>query len=242
LLLLVGGLLVGESWAAEEMVLLPDDRILVGTIQEIRGDEIKINTGEVQSRYLSTKQAQEKGIWPLKKGDQLHIVVNEQNAVLGYHRVGDPGLHQIIRGRLAQPLMVGQEWAVIQPDGKIEQTHRVRPLIRSKMAAVPIQHPAVFLVDETNQIMDVVFGNEETLRAATGSWHGSPPKGVDRQIRGTIVKPMADHHVTIRTEDGQERAVEVRSFLHDKFQKLPVDKSVILLLDSENKVTDLAIP
>lgn len=237
-------LLLYVPCALSQMVLLPDDRVIVGTVTDIRSDQVqvKMDADDVEPRYLSAKEAQEKGVWPLKKGDRLHIVVNEQNAVLGYHRVGDPGFHQIMRGRLAQPLVVDQEWAVVQRDGGGEHAYRVRPLIRSKMADVPIRQPVVFLIDETNEIMDVVFGGEETLRAAIEGWHGSPPQSVDRRLRGTIVKPVADNHVMIRTEDGRDRVIEVRTFVQDKLEKLPAGESVILLLDGENKVTDLAIP
>jgi hypothetical protein len=228
--------------AADEAVLLPADRVIVGTVEDVRGDQIKVNTGGVTPRYVSSKQAQEKGIRPLEKGDQLLIVLNEQNAVLGYHRVGEMGLHEIIHGRLAQPLMVGQEWAVIQPEGKKEQAYRVRPLVRSKMAAVPIGLPAVFLIDETSQIMDVVFSSEETLRAGAQGRSASPPKGINRQLTGTLVKPLANNQVIIRTDDGQEQAMEVRGYLHDKLEKISVGETVILLLDNENKVADLAVP
>lgn len=90
--------------------------------------------------------------------------------------------------------------------------------------------------------MDVVCGGEETLRAATKGWYGSPPKSVDRQLQGTIVRPAVDNQVMIRMEDGRERVVEVRAFVQDKLKKLPAGESVILLLDGENKVTDLAVP
>jgi hypothetical protein len=238
-------LVLHAPYALGQMVLLPDDRVIVGTVTDIRSDEVQVrmDADDVEPRYLSAKEAQEKGVWPLKKGDRLHIVVNEQNVAIGYHRVGDSGFHQIIRGRLAQPLVVDPEWAVVQRDGGGEQaSYRVRPLIRSKMAGVPVRQPAVFLIDETNQIMDVMVGGEETLRAAIKGWHGSPAKNVDRQLRGTIVKPVAGNHVMIRTEDGRERVIEVRSFVQDKLKKLPAGESVILLLDDENKVTDLAVP
>lgn len=237
-------LVLHVPYALGQMVLLPDDRVVVGTVTDIRSDQVQVrmDADDVEPRYLSAKEAQEKGVWPLKKGDRLHIVVNEQNVVLGYHRVGDSGFHQIMLGRLAQPLIVDQEWAVVQREGEGEHAYRVRPLIRSKVACVPIRQPAVFLIDETNQIMDVVFGSEETLRAAIEGWHGFPPENVDRQLRGTIMKPVADNHVMIRTEDGRERVIEVRTFVQDKLKKLPAGKAVILLLDGENKVTDLAVP
>lgn len=240
----VGLLVLYAPCALGQMVLLPDDRVIVGTVMDIRSEQVqvKMDADDVEPRYLSVKEAQEKGVWPLKKGDRLHIVVNEQDVALGYHRVGDPGFHQIVRGRLAQPLVVDQEQAVVQRDGGGEQAYRVRPLIRSKVAGVPIRQPAVFLIDETNQIVDVMFGAEETLRTAIKGWHGSPPQNVDRQLRGTIVKPIADNHVMIRTEDGRERVIEVRTFVQDKLKKLPAGESVVLLLDGEDKVTDLAIP
>lgn len=239
-LLLFGVVLCDVPRANGEMVLLPADRIIIGTVAEIAADQVKVYTAEVMPRYLSVKQAQEKGIWPLHKGDHLHIVVNEQNMVLGYHLVGDTGIHQIIHGRLAQPLMVGQEWAVIQPEGKLEHAYRVRALVRSKMAAVPIGLPAVFLIDETNQIMDTAFGSEEALRGAAKGWQGSSPKGVNRQLTGTIVKAIVNGEVSIRTKDGRDLTKKVRPFLHDKVEILSVGDNVVLLLDDEDKIADIA--
>ena len=239
-----GLLVLHAPYALGQMVLLPDDRVIVGTVTDIRSDQVQVKTDEddVEPRYLSAKQAQEKGVWPLKKGDRLQIVVNEQNMVLGYHPVGEMGWHQIIRGQLAQPLMVGQERAVIKTEAQRERAYRVGPLVRSKLAAVPIGLPAVFLIDETGQVVDAVFGAEETLQAAMQGWRGSPPTGVDRQLRGTMVKLLGQHNVVIRTEDGRERTFESREFLRDRLDKLRSGELVILLLDQENKVADLAVP
>src|SRR5437870_3393450 len=40
---------------------LQGSHIVVGTIQEISGEEIKVNTGEVQPRFLPLNLAKEKG-------------------------------------------------------------------------------------------------------------------------------------------------------------------------------------
>ena len=234
------GVLITTVPTHAQMVLLPDNRIILGTVAEIAGDQVKVYTVDVMPRYLSVKQAQEKGIWPLHVGDHLHIVVNEQNMVLGYHQLGDMGSHYVIHGRLAEPLMVGQQWAAIHEDGKDTQTYRVRPLVRSKLAAVPVGSPAVFLIDETNQIMDTAFGSEETLRIAAQGWHGSPPKGVNRQLSGTIVKAMANGEVTIRTQHGVDVATKVRPFLNETIERLPIGERVILLLDNEDQVADIS--
>ena len=235
------GVLACEVPAANgQMVLLPDNRIIIGRVAEIAADQVKIYTTDVMPRYLSVKQAEEKGIWPLHKGDYLHIVVNEQNMVLGYHPIGDMGSHHIIHGQLAQPLMVGQEWAVVKPEGKDEQIYRVRELVRSKLAAVPIGFPAVFLIDETNQIMDTAFTSDEALRVAAKNWQGSSPKGVNRQLMGTIVKAVTNGEVTIRTEDSRDLTMDVRPFLRDKVETLSLRDNVIMLLDDEDKIADVA--
>jgi hypothetical protein len=222
------------------MVLLPADRIILATVEEVAGDQVKVYTAEIMPRYLSVKQAQEKGFWPLHKGDRLQIVVNDQNMVLGYHQLGDMGLHRILYGQLSQPLMVGQEWAAIRPEGQDEHMYRVRALVRSKLAAIPIGMPAVFLIDETNQIMDTAFGSDEALRAAANGWQGSSPKSVNRQLAGTIVKAMGNGQVTIRTEHGLDLSVEIRPFLSNKIQHVPIGATIILLLDDEDKVADIA--
>ena len=64
------GVLACEVPAANgQMVLLPDNRIIIGRVAEIAADQVKIYTTDVMPRYLSVKQAEEKGIWPLHKGD-----------------------------------------------------------------------------------------------------------------------------------------------------------------------------
>ncbi len=67
-------------------------------------------------------------------------------------------------------------------------------------------------------------------------------ENLDRKYRGNIGGEGAESQVRIRTEDGRERGLDVGTFIQDKLEKLPAGKSVILLLDGEDKVTDLAIP
>jgi len=225
--------------AAPHRVLLPEDRIIVGTVEDVAADQVKVSTGELMPRFLNLKAGEEKKTRLLQKGDRVEIAVNAQNLVVDYHRLGQSGWHRIIHGNLAQPLAIGQEWAVIRTDKGNEEAYAVRPLARSKVAALPIGAPALFLVGEAKQIMDAEFGSDETLRLATKGWHASPPKAVDRQIEGVVVKTMT---VTIRTDSGKEHAFEVRPFVGDQLAKIPIGKRVILLVDNEHKVMDLAVP
>jgi hypothetical protein len=63
---------------------------------------------------------------------------------------------------------------------------------------------------------------------------------VNRQLMGTIVNAVANGEVTIRTEDSRDLTMDVRPFLRDKVETLSVGDNVILLLDDEDKIADVA--
>ena len=167
--------------------------------------------------------------------------MNNQDLVVGYHPLDTLGWHRIIRGSLVQPLAVDQEWAVIKPARSKEEAFAIRPLAKSKVAALPVGEVALFLIDKTNKIVDATFGSEQALRQAIRGWQGSPPTGIDREIRGTFVESGPSNQVTIRTSEGAQ-TFEVRPFLQKKLNDLAKGTRVILLIDGENKVTDIAIP
>lgn len=237
----VTGMSVGRGQDAKEYrVLWPGHRILEGTVESVREDLVKVNTGELLPRFLSAKETVEKGFSPLKKGDHVQLVLNDQNLVIDYSPQGREVWHRIIRGSLAQPLPVGHEWAVIrQQDGK-EEAFSVRPLARSKVSAIPVNVPAIFLTDEANKIVDASFGSDDLLKRQTSEWKKTPPKAPYRRVEGTLLR--APGQVLIKTEDGREQHFEVRPYLQEKLATASEGHSVILLLDEENKVSDLAKP
>jgi hypothetical protein len=219
-------------------IVLPDDRLVVGVVEEVKDNEIKVNTGEMMPRYLPLKEARQEGIRPLIKGDEVEIWVNDQDVVVDYHPLDTLGWNQIIRGTLVQPLIVGQEWAIIRKDKGKEAAYAIRPLARSKVAAIPVDEPALFLLDRAKKIVDATFGSREALARAAEQWEGSPPMGVNREVAGIIL----EQGVTIRTADGTRRTFEVRPFVGEKLRQVPNGKGVTLLIDNENKVVDVAIP
>lgn len=225
--------------ASEYRVLWPGHRIVTGTVESVIGDLVKVNTGELLPRFLPAKEASDKGLPPLKTGDQIRLAVNDHNLVVDYHLIGQNVWHRIIRGRLAQPLPVGQEWAVIRTDRGTEEAFSVRPLARSKVSAIPVNAPAVFLADEANKIIDAAFGDETALQQQTGEWKKSPPKAPYRRIEGTLVRSPG--WVIIRTPDGKDHAYQVRPYIQDKLLRSPEGGSIILMVDDENKVSDLAV-
>jgi hypothetical protein len=152
-----------QQTAKEYRVRWPGHRIVTGTVESVIGDVVKVNTGELLPRFLSGKEATDKGLPPLKRGDQIKVAINDQNLMVDYHLVGQEPWHRILRGQLAQALPVGQEWAVIRTDRGPQQALSVRPLARSKVSAIPLNVPAVFLTDETNKIIDATFGSDAML-------------------------------------------------------------------------------
>jgi hypothetical protein len=248
--LAAGLIMVIPSEAAEEttpddypghLVLLPGERIVLGTVEEIAEGMLRVNIGELEPRFLSLKRAIEQGEWPIKKGDRVEIAVSAENFVVDYHPINAPGWHRLIKGRLAQPLIVGYGWAVIRTEGGKEEAFAVQSLARLKVAAMPIDVPALFLIGETNQILDATFGNEQDLQHHAQKWKRAVPTAPDRQLEGTLVKPPTIV-VTIRGKDGKEQQYEVRPFVEERLAKVPQNGDVILLLDGENKVTDLTVP
>lgn len=221
-------------------VLWPGHRMFTGTVESVSGDVVKVNTGELMPRFLSLREATEKGLPPLKKGDQVQLVVNDQNTIVDYHLSGQEVWHRIIKGRLAQPLPVGQEWAVIRTEEGKEEAFAVRPLARAKVSAIPVNVPAVFLTDEANKIIDAIFGSEEVLQQKVGEWKKSPPKAPYQRVEGTLVRSPG--WVMIKTPDGKDRIYEVRPYLQEKLAHAQEGVPIILLVDDENKVSDLAKP
>jgi hypothetical protein len=216
------------------------NRTLTGMVTDVTSDQIKVNTGGMQSRFLPLSMAKEKGT-SIQKGDRLEITVNEQNLVVDYHPIGQEAAHKVIKGRLVTPLTVGHDRAVIRTDEGTEEGFEIRPLVRSKVAAIPVGVAAVFLIDETNKIADATFGSQEAVERAQADWQKkSPIKGAHQQVQGTVMRPLRDNHITIRTEDGQEQPFGVREVAQGKVSRIPQGERIILMIDHDNQVIDVA--
>ena len=158
--------------ADQDTKTLQGERRVIGTVEEIKGDQLKLNTGEVQPRFIPLKQAREKGLPEIKEGDQIEVTINDQNLIVDYHVTGDAGHpkrsaeHQIVKGQIAKPMAVGHERAVIKTEAGEEKRFEVRSQVRSKMASIPVGVDAEFLVDETDKIVDVTFKDEKAAKRA----------------------------------------------------------------------------
>ncbi len=177
----ISGVSIGDAAAGSEQAqpqLIPGDRVLLGTVEEIRSDQAKINIGERQPRYIPMNVRKDKGLPDLKKGDLVEITVNDQNLLVDVHLPDEVSHHHIVAGQLAEPLETGHDKAVIRTmDGK-EASHFIRPVARSKVASIPVGAEVLFLLDELDKIVDVTMGSVESVhRAAELGQQKSPLKG-----------------------------------------------------------------
>ena len=219
----------------------PGNRVLLGTVHEVRSDQAQIDTGEGQPRFVPMNVRKDKGLPDLKKGDLVEITVNDQNLLVDVHIAGESSDHHVVKGQLAGPLETGHDKAVIRTSDGKEQSHFVRPVARSKVASVPVGAEVFFLIDELDKIVDVTFGSKEAAaRSSEQSLKMSPIKGNLAQVRGKIVKPLHDNRIVIQTQDGKEQSYEVRPLIQPKLSELSKGDAAVLLVDNEQKVTDVA--
>ena len=235
--------LAGAAFAAEPThpQLLPGDRVLLGTVEEIRGEQARIDTGEMQPRFTPMGVRKAKRLPELKVGDRIELTVNDQNLLVDVHVTGESSRHSVVRGQLLEPLVTGHEKAVLRTAGGTEESHFIRPVARSKVASVPVGVDAVFLIDELDRIVDVTYGSTEAVHRAAELWQKkSPLKGNLAQVPGNIVRPLKDNTIVIRTEDGTEHSYKVRPLIQPRLEKLSTGDAAVLFVDDEHKVTDVA--
>lgn len=221
--------------------LVPGDRVLLGTVLEIRSEQARIDTGELEPRFIPMGVRKAKGLPDLKAGDRIELTVNDQNLLVDVHKVGESSHHRVVAGQLAGPMETGHDKAVIRTAKGNEESHLVRPVARSKVASVPVGVDAVFLIDELDKIVDVTYGSKEAVHRAAELWQKKTPlKGNLSRIVGVVVKPLKDDTIVIRAEDGKDRSYQVRPLIQQRLAALSKDDSVVLLVDDEHKVTDVA--
>jgi hypothetical protein len=227
--------------AGTDPQLLSGDRVLLGTVEEIRSDQAKVDIGEGQPRYIPMNVRKDKGLPELRIGDLVEITVNDQNLLVDVHKAGEANHHRVVRGQLAGPMPTGHDKAVIRTtDGK-EESHLIRPVVKSKVASIPVGADVIFLIDELDKIVDVTMGSVESVhRAAELGQQKSPLKGNLNRIVVVVLKPLADNAISIRTEDGKKHSYQVRPLIQPKLATLSKGDAAVILVDEENKVTDVA--
>ena len=70
--------------------LLAGDRVILGTVEEVRSDQARIHTSEGQPRFVPMNVRKDKGLPDLKKADLVEITVNDQNLLVDVHKAVSP--------------------------------------------------------------------------------------------------------------------------------------------------------
>jgi hypothetical protein len=151
-------------------MLLPDDRLVSGTVQDVKSWQIQVNIGELQPVFLSVEAASEKGMPSLQPGDKLTIVVSDQNQFIDFHLANQPGWDRVLKGRIAQPVVGDQKWAVVHTGQNRPEPYEVAEIARQKVLHLPVGVPALFLLNKANIIIDATFGDERALMETLATW------------------------------------------------------------------------
>ncbi|MEO8339750.1 MAG: hypothetical protein ABI604_08515 [Nitrospirota bacterium] len=243
IMLCIGTVSVIPAAAAEgtDTQRLSGERVLLGTVEEVRSDQARIHTDEMQPRFVPMNVRKAKGLEDLKRGDLVEVTVNDQNLLVDVHKVGETSHHHVVQGQLAEPLDTGHDKAVIRTAEGKETSHFIRPVARSKVASIPVGADVAFLIDELDKIVDVTMASVESVhRAAELGQQKSPLKGNLTQVAGVILKPLANNTITIRTEDGIAYSYEARLLIQPRLATLSKGDAAVLLVDGDNKVADVA--
>jgi len=214
---------------------LAGNRLITGRVKEIRGNQMEVDIGNPKSLYIPLKPAVDKS-QTFKPGDIIIITLNDHNALVDYHRPGETSHHQVIEGKLETPLTVGLDKAVIVTS-QGTKTFVVAERAKSKLASIPIGVPAVFLADETGQLVDAQPGD---LSASAAKTHRTPIKGAHEQLRVVFRGTGPEGRLKI-SEGGREREVQFRPPL-EKLDRIKPGQEVVLLLDEQGYVLEIATP
>jgi hypothetical protein len=105
---------LSTSLAARESVfpdvsaqLLPGDRVLLGTVEELAGEQARIDTGEVQPRYISMNVRTVKELSQLKIGRSRRDY-GQRSTSAGRRPYGRRASNLlVVQGRIIEPLATG---------------------------------------------------------------------------------------------------------------------------------------
>ena len=156
--------------ASEWMVLLPGDRIVLGTVHAVKSGQIQVNIGELMPIFLSVNAASEQGTPSLQPGDTLTIIVSGENEGIDVHRANQPGWDRVLKGSLLQPLVGDQGWAVIRTVHGVIEPYEVTEGARQQMLNIPVGVPALYLLNKDSRIIEVTFGDEGALLQTLAKW------------------------------------------------------------------------
>ena len=212
-------------------------RRVTGHIKDIRGDQMEVSIGNLQSMSVPLKMATDKE-QTFKPGDEIVITLNDHNAIVDYHHPEEASHHQVIRGKLTTPLTVGLDKAVIETD-QGTKTFLVAEQAKGKLTAIPVGAEVLFMADETGRLVDAQLASADAVHQSALN-NKARIKGAHAQLRAVYQGKAGEDRMKI-TEDGQVREVPFRAPLR-KLDRLQSGQEVVLLMDDAGYVMEITTP
>ena len=216
---------------------LPGDRRVTGRVKDIRGDQMEIAIGNLQTMSVPVKMATDRGE-TFKPGDEIVVTLNDHNAIVDYHHPNEASHHQVIRGKLTTPLTVGLDKAVIETD-QGTKTFMVAERAKGKLTAIPVGAEVLFLADETGHLVDAQLASADAVHQSALN-NKAHIKGAHTQLQ-TVYQGKAGKDRIIITDGGKPREVPFRAPL-DKLDRLHPGQEVVLLMDDAGYVMEVSTP
>lgn len=216
---------------------LPGNRMVLGRIDAIRGGQMEIDIGNPQPLFVPMQPAHLKG-QQFKDGDPIVVTLNDHNAVVDYHHPQEASTHKVLKGRLSTPLTVGLDKAVIETE-QGTQSFMVADRAKAKLGAIPVGVEALFMADETGQLVDAQLASRQALQKSAQN-EKAKIKGAHEQLRAVFQGTGEKGRIKI-TEQGRERELPVRPPL-EKVEQLKPGQDVVLLMDDQGYVMEIATP
>lgn len=158
---LIGTLLIGPTVAsaATETEDLPRGHSKFTTIVTKKAGALVVTTPNGATHQLNENMARRHGQKPFKAGDEVIVVLDENNYIVDMHLKGKEGTHQLVTGKLIHVGMTKKEIKLQTPDGE-----KVFPLTEQgqKTKGIPDGALVTVEVNEAGAVIDV-------HRAGTGS-------------------------------------------------------------------------
>ena len=158
---LIGALLIGPivASAASETVDLPPGHSKFSSVVTKKAGALVVTTPKGATHQLNENMARRHGQKPFKAGDEVVVVLDENNYIVDMHLKGKEGAHQLVTGKLVHVGMVNKEIKLQTADGE-----KVFPLTEQGQKTKGIPDGALVTVElnEAGAVIDI-------HRASTGS-------------------------------------------------------------------------
>ncbi|MGQ0811666.1 MAG: hypothetical protein ACT4OO_10650 [Nitrospiraceae bacterium] len=213
--------------------VLQSQRLMTGTITALAGDQIDVHTGEGQSKSLSLQAGGEEARG-LRVGDEVQILVNDQDEVVAYQRPNATPPTKVFRGSLSQAPRVELERAVVRLETGKNVPLYATPVVMPKLSSLEIGESAQFALDRTYKIVDV-----HSLGKPREGPKGASSKTVHRRIDGAYVV-IGEGKMRLRIRPEKIISLPVRPLLQPAIEQLTPNEEITAFLDADGYVIDMA--